>query len=112
PSGGGPYTSDYYYMDNFMFRDVTTCGLPVVTGVNNFYNDQSITISPNPASHEITIQNSTVDPLEIILSITDLMGKEIINKKISLLVKLVFICQKDENNGSSYNHGSIIEHLS
>jgi beta-glucanase (GH16 family) len=74
------YTSDYYYLDNFMSIDPVAC--PAVTGLKNSYNDQSIIISPNPASDEITIRNNSADPSDIILSITDILGREVINGKI------------------------------
>ncbi|HXA01781.1 MAG TPA: T9SS type A sorting domain-containing protein, partial [Cytophagaceae bacterium] len=78
---GGPYTSDYYYLDNFMSVDPAAC--PVITGLNNSYNDQSIIVSPNPASGEIAIQNNSTNPSDIILSITDILGKEVIHGKIT-----------------------------
>ena len=69
------YTSDVYFIDNLMRRDVANCGL--VTAVESA-TEQNFVVSPNPAHDHIllSMQELSADRLDVM--VTDVLGKEII----------------------------------
>jgi len=88
---------------------VLGCGWSPVLTYNSLekrvLNEQiksNITISPNPASNEITITNDNLDIVVSKIEISDLSGKIIINKTDEINKNLIVLNTKQLNNGTYF----------
>jgi hypothetical protein len=72
------YTSEVYYIDNIMRRDVLNCG--VITSNLNSAFEQNFVLSPNPAHDklDLTMRGMPAGKTEVV--ITDLVGNERIKR--------------------------------
>jgi hypothetical protein len=75
------YTSDTYYIDNLMRRDVLNCGL--LTSVENSL-EKNFIISPNPAHDQIDITMSAMPAGKRDIVVTDVLGSERIKHSYDL----------------------------
>jgi len=67
------YTTDTYYIDNLMRRDVLNCGL--VTSVEHAM-EQNFIVSPNPAQDQLDITMHSMPAGKVDIVIMDILGLE------------------------------------